>query len=60
MDDSAPFPCHSMRDYLTDIQTVCDSLATCGHPSEDMQQISIILNGIKGQYYSVVIVTQLS
>lgn len=50
----------SMRDYLIEIQLTCDSLASCGHPIEDMQQISIILNGVKWQYDSVVSVIHAS
>lgn len=49
-----------MREYLTEIQLVCDSLAGCGHPIEEMQQISIILNGVKGQYDNVVSVIHAS
>lgn len=29
----------SMHDYLTNIQFVCGSLASCGHPIEEMQLI---------------------
>lgn len=49
-----------MREYLTDIQLICDSPARCGHPVEEMQQISIILNGVKGQYDRVVSVIHAS
>lgn len=45
-----------MRDYLTQIQTTCDSLDSCGHAIEEMQQIPIILNGVNGQFYIVVAV----
>lgn len=36
----------SMRDYLIEIQLTCDSLASCGGPVKEMQQITIILNGV--------------
>lgn len=49
-----------MREYLTDIQLVYDSLAGCGHPIEEMQHISIILNGVKGQFDNVVFVIHFS
>lgn len=42
-----------MREYLTDFQLIGDSLAGCGHPIEDMQHISNILNGVKEQYDNV-------
>lgn len=45
-----------MSEYLKDIKTTCDSLASCGYPIEEMRQISIILNGVKGQFDNVVIV----
>lgn len=50
----------SMRDYLTNIQSVCDILASCGHPIEEMQHMSIILNGAKGQYDNVIAVIHAS
>lgn len=43
-----------MRDYLIEIQLVSDSLSGCGHPIEEMHQISIILDGVKGNYGNVV------
>lgn len=42
-----------MREYLTEIQ-LCDSLAGFGNPIEEMQHISIIINGVRGQYDNVV------
>lgn len=45
-----------MRNYLTDIQSTSDSLVSCGHPIEEIQQISIILNGVKGQFDHIVVV----
>lgn len=42
-----------MKEYFTKIQLVGDSLAGSGHPFEEMQQISIILNGVKGQFDNV-------
>lgn len=44
----------SMSEYLTEIQLICNRLTGCGHPIEEMQQISIILNRVKGQYDNVV------
>lgn len=44
----------SMQDYLTEIQTTCDSLANSGHPISEMQQISIVLNGVKGQSDNII------
>lgn len=49
-----------MREYLTEIKLVCDSLAGCGHPIEKMQQINIILNGVKGQFDNVISVIHVS
>lgn len=45
-----------MRDYLTEIQTTCDSLASCGYPISQMQQISIIINIVKGQFDNIIVV----
>lgn len=45
-----------MFDSLTEIQTTYDSLASRGHPIEEMQHTSIILNGIKGQFDNVIVV----
>lgn len=33
---------------------------SCGHLIEEMQQISIILNGVKGQYDSIISVIHVS
>lgn len=44
----------SMTEYLIDIQLVYDNLAECEHLIEEMQQIFIILNGVKWQYDNVV------
>lgn len=46
----------SMRDDLTNIQLICDIPAGCGLPIKEMQQTSIILNGVKVQYNNVVFV----
>lgn len=46
----------SMREYLTNIQLICDIPAGCGLPIKEMQQTSIILNGVKVQYNNVVFV----
>lgn len=43
-----------MREYLTELQLIFDSSAGCGHPIEEMQWISIILNEVKEQYDNVV------
>lgn len=48
------------HDYLTESQTTCDSLASFGYPIEAMHQISIILNGVKGQFDSVVAIIHAS
>lgn len=45
-----------MCDYLIDIQTTCDSLASCGQTIEKLQQISIIFNGVKGQHDNVIFI----
>lgn len=50
----------SMHDYLIYIKSTRDCLANCGHPIEEMKQISIILNGVKGQYDNVVFVIHMS
>lgn len=42
-----------MRDYLTEMQLICDSLAGCDYPIEEMKQISIILDGVRAQYDNV-------
>lgn len=46
----------TMHDYLTDIQTTFDSLDNCGHPISEMQQISSVLNGVKGQFDNIIVV----
>lgn len=38
----------SVCDCLVDLQSTCDNLASSGHHIDEMQQISIILNGVKG------------
>lgn len=45
-----------MGEYLTDIQITCNSLFSCGHPIEEMQKTSIILNGVKCQFDNVIVV----
>lgn len=50
----------TMHDYLTEIRTTCDSLANYGRPIEEMQQTSIIPNGLKGQYENVIVVIHAS
>lgn len=49
-----------IRDYLADIQSTCDRLASCGQPIDEMQQITIILYGVKGQFDNVVLVIHAS
>lgn len=49
-------PHQSMHDYLIDMQTICDIFARSGHPFEEMQQVSIILNEDKGKFDNVVVV----
>lgn len=39
---------------LTEIQTICDSLASCSPPIEQMQHIYIILNGVKGRFDNII------
>lgn len=53
-------PHQLMHDYLIEIQYTCDNLASYCHPIEEIQQISIILNGVKGQYDDVVVVIHAS
>lgn len=43
-----------VHDYPADIQSTCDSHASCGHPIDEMRQISIILDGVNGQFDNVV------
>lgn len=50
----------SMRDYLTGIKSTCDDIASCGHPIDEMQPISITLNGVKGTFGSIVCVIHAS
>lgn len=50
----------STREYLTEIQITCDSLASCEHPIKEIQQISIILNEVKGQFNNVIVVIHTS
>lgn len=49
-----------MRYYLTTIQPACDSLASCCHLIEEIQHISIVLSGVKGEYYNVIVVIHAS
>ncbi|GMJ03565.1 hypothetical protein like AT5G48050 [Hibiscus trionum] len=46
----------SMRDYLAQIQSVCDSLAACGNPLTETMHISTILSGLPSEYEPVVAV----
>lgn len=50
----------SLREYLIDIQYTCDSLAICGHPINERQQIPIILDGVTSQFDNVVSVIHAS
>lgn len=45
-----------MCDYLTTIQSACDSLTSYSHPIEEMKHIFIVLNGVKGQCDNVIVV----
>lgn len=36
----------SMRDYLMEIYSTCDSLASCGHPVDKLQQVYTIFGGL--------------
>ncbi|KAL4319896.1 hypothetical protein GQ457_18G015380 [Hibiscus cannabinus] len=46
----------SMRDYLAQIQSICDNLAACGNPLIETMHISTILSGLPSEYESVVAV----
>ncbi|KAL4376068.1 hypothetical protein GQ457_02G029640 [Hibiscus cannabinus] len=46
----------SMREYLAQIQAVCDSLAACGNPLTETMHISAILSGLPSQYEPVIAV----
>ncbi|GMI69275.1 hypothetical protein HRI_000596800 [Hibiscus trionum] len=46
----------SMREYLAQIQGVCDSLAACGNPLTETMHISAILTGLPPEYEPVVAV----
>ncbi|KAL4290280.1 hypothetical protein GQ457_14G022540 [Hibiscus cannabinus] len=43
-----------MREYLAQIQSVCDSLAACGNPLSETMHISAILYGLPSDYEPVV------
>ncbi|KAL4386437.1 hypothetical protein GQ457_09G004620 [Hibiscus cannabinus] len=45
-----------MREYLVQIQSVCDSLAACGNPLSETMHISAILSGLPSEYEPVVAV----
>ncbi|KAL4304271.1 hypothetical protein GQ457_10G020200 [Hibiscus cannabinus] len=45
-----------MREYLAQIQSVCDSLAACGNPLSETMHISAILFGLPSDYEPVVAV----
>ncbi|KAL4388756.1 hypothetical protein GQ457_09G027860 [Hibiscus cannabinus] len=45
-----------MREYLAQIQSVCDSLAACGNPLSETMHISAILSGLPSEYEPVVAV----
>ncbi|KAL4342170.1 hypothetical protein GQ457_08G026280 [Hibiscus cannabinus] len=46
----------SMREYLAQIQSICDSLAACGNPLTETMHISTILSGLPSEYEPVVAV----
>ncbi|KAL4352179.1 hypothetical protein GQ457_06G008700 [Hibiscus cannabinus] len=46
----------TMRDYLAQIQSICDNLAACGNPLTETMHISTILSGLPSEYESVVAV----
>ncbi|KAL4368436.1 hypothetical protein GQ457_05G012080 [Hibiscus cannabinus] len=46
----------SMREYLAQIQAVCDSLAACGNPLTETMHISAILSGLPSEYEPVIAV----
>ncbi|KAL4386691.1 hypothetical protein GQ457_09G004130 [Hibiscus cannabinus] len=45
-----------MKEYLAQIQSVCDSLAACGNPLSETMHISAILSGLPSEYEPVVAV----
>ncbi|KAL4320056.1 hypothetical protein GQ457_18G017850 [Hibiscus cannabinus] len=45
-----------MREYLAQIQSVCDSLVACGNPLSETMHISAILSGLPSEYEPVVAV----
>ncbi|KAH1130395.1 hypothetical protein J1N35_001773 [Gossypium stocksii] len=45
-----------MRDYLSQIKEVCNTLITCGSPISDTEHIATILNGLPKYYDSFVAV----
>ncbi|GMJ01094.1 hypothetical protein HRI_003778600 [Hibiscus trionum] len=45
----------SMKEYLAQVQSICDSLAACGNPLIDTMHISAILSGLSPEYEPVVI-----
>ncbi|KAL4296412.1 hypothetical protein GQ457_12G019670 [Hibiscus cannabinus] len=46
----------NMREYLAQIQAVCDSLAACGNPLTETMHISAILSGLPSEYEPVIAV----
>ncbi|KAL4278147.1 hypothetical protein GQ457_03G023550 [Hibiscus cannabinus] len=44
----------SMKEYLAQIQNVCDSLAACGNPLTETMHISTILSGLPSEHEPVV------
>ncbi|GMI63889.1 hypothetical protein like AT1G34070 [Hibiscus trionum] len=46
----------TMREYLAQIQAICDSLAACGNPLTETIHISAILSGLPPEYEPVVAV----
>ncbi|GMI64219.1 hypothetical protein like AT1G34070 [Hibiscus trionum] len=50
----------TMREYLAQIQAICDSMAACGNPLTETMHISAILSGLPPEYEPVVAVITLS
>lgn len=50
----------AVRDYLDDMQSACDNVASCDRSIDKLWLISITSNGVKGQYDNILVVIYVS
>lgn len=44
----------SMKDFLMNVKSCCDNLASCGEVISDHEHVTVILNGLPSEYESII------